>query len=40
MSGILGPALRRVGMGVLLLFLLSPLIVLVVGGVMALLWSC
>ncbi len=38
MSGILGAALRRVGMGVLLLFLLSPLVVLVVGGVMALLW--
>jgi hypothetical protein len=39
MSGILRPALRRVGMGILLLFLLSPLVVLVVGGAMALLWA-
>jgi anti-sigma factor RsiW len=37
-GGILGPALRRVGLGFLLLLLLSPLVVLVVGGMMALLW--
>ena len=37
-TGVLGRALRRVGVGVLVLFLASPLVGLVVGGTMWLLW--
>ena len=38
-AGVLGRALRRVGIGILVLFVTSPVVVVFVGGVMWLLWT-